>query len=105
MLCVFQLWPRVVRDAALRAEPLASRVNVECSFLLLITLQTFLLLFLFKSHFCIICTISVCRIQKATESLKSFRPAAQTSFEDYVVNTSKQTELLGELSFFSSGKF
>uniref|UniRef100_A0A8D1MFC8 Tripartite motif containing 36 n=1 Tax=Sus scrofa TaxID=9823 RepID=A0A8D1MFC8_PIG len=45
------------------------------------------------------------RIQKATESLKSFRPAAQTSFEDYVVNTSKQTELLGELSFFSSGKF
>lgn len=49
--------------------------------------------------------ISVYRIQKATESLKSFRPAAQTSFEDYVVNTSKQTELLGELSFFSSGKF
>uniref|UniRef100_A0A8D2CRT8 Tripartite motif containing 36 n=1 Tax=Sciurus vulgaris TaxID=55149 RepID=A0A8D2CRT8_SCIVU len=44
------------------------------------------------------------RIHKATESLKSFRPAAQTSFEDYVVNTSKQTELLGELSFFSSGK-
>ncbi|KAM6224302.1 LOW QUALITY PROTEIN: E3 ubiquitin-protein ligase TRIM36 [Rhynchocyon petersi] len=43
------------------------------------------------------------RIQKATESLKSFRPAAQTSFEDYVVNTSKQTELLGELSFFSNG--
>ncbi|XP_023404824.1 E3 ubiquitin-protein ligase TRIM36 isoform X7 [Loxodonta africana] len=42
------------------------------------------------------------RIQKATESLKSFRPAAQTSFEDYVVNTSKQTELLGELSFFSN---
>lgn len=49
--------------------------------------------------------LSVYRIQKATESLKSFRPAAQTSFEDYVVNTSKQTELLGELSFFSSGKF
>ncbi|OWK09531.1 TRIM36 [Cervus elaphus hippelaphus] len=45
------------------------------------------------------------RIQKATESLKSFRPAAQTSFEDYVVNTSKQTELLGELSFFSSALF
>ncbi|XP_004686549.1 PREDICTED: E3 ubiquitin-protein ligase TRIM36 isoform X4 [Condylura cristata] len=43
------------------------------------------------------------RIQKATESLKSFRPAAQTSFEDYVVNTSKQTELLEELSFFSNG--
>ncbi|EHB15402.1 E3 ubiquitin-protein ligase TRIM36 [Heterocephalus glaber] len=43
------------------------------------------------------------RIQKATESLKSFRPAAQTSFEDYVVNTYKQTEVLGELSFFSSG--
>ncbi|EGV95504.1 E3 ubiquitin-protein ligase Trim36 [Cricetulus griseus] len=43
------------------------------------------------------------RIQKATESLKSFRPAAQASFEDYVVNTSKQTEVLGELSFFSNG--
>ncbi|GAB1301696.1 RING-type E3 ubiquitin transferase [Apodemus speciosus] len=43
------------------------------------------------------------RIQKATESLKSFRPAAQASFEDYVVNISKQTEVLGELSFFSSG--
>ncbi|XP_069887592.1 E3 ubiquitin-protein ligase TRIM36 isoform X3 [Dipodomys merriami] len=43
------------------------------------------------------------RIQKATESLKTFRPAAQTSFEDYVLNTSKHTELLGELSFFSSG--
>ncbi|EHA98143.1 E3 ubiquitin-protein ligase TRIM36 [Heterocephalus glaber] len=43
------------------------------------------------------------RVQKGTESLKSFRPAAQTSFEDYVANTCKQTEVLGELSFFSSG--
>ncbi|XP_051850444.1 E3 ubiquitin-protein ligase TRIM36 isoform X3 [Antechinus flavipes] len=43
------------------------------------------------------------RIQKATESLKTFRPAAQTSFEDYVVDASKQEELLGELAFFSNG--
>lgn len=49
--------------------------------------------------------MSAHRIQKATESLKSFRPAAQASFEDYVVNISKQTEVLGELSFFSSGKW
>ncbi|XP_043403141.1 E3 ubiquitin-protein ligase TRIM36 isoform X2 [Chelonia mydas] len=43
------------------------------------------------------------RIQKATESLKSFRPAAQTSFEDYVVDITKQEEVLGDLSFYSSG--
>ncbi|XP_074850279.1 E3 ubiquitin-protein ligase TRIM36 [Carettochelys insculpta] len=43
------------------------------------------------------------RIQKATESLKSFRPAAQTSFEDYVLDITKQEEVLGGLSFYSSG--
>ncbi|XP_067425458.1 E3 ubiquitin-protein ligase TRIM36 isoform X2 [Emydura macquarii macquarii] len=43
------------------------------------------------------------RIQKATESLKSFRPAAQASFEDYVVDIAKQEEVLGDLSFYSSG--
>ena len=63
------------------------------------------LIFLFtKSLLCKIYLFEY-RIQKATESLKSFRPAAQTSFEDYVVDTSKQTEVLGELSFFSSGEF
>ncbi|XP_025046168.2 E3 ubiquitin-protein ligase TRIM36 isoform X2 [Pelodiscus sinensis] len=43
------------------------------------------------------------RIQKATESLKSFRPAAQASFEDYVVDITKQEEILGDLSFYTSG--
>ncbi|XP_054843335.1 E3 ubiquitin-protein ligase TRIM36 [Eublepharis macularius] len=43
------------------------------------------------------------RIQKATESLKSFRPAAQASFEDFVVDVTKQQEALTDLSFQSSG--
>ncbi|XP_008112231.1 E3 ubiquitin-protein ligase TRIM36 isoform X2 [Anolis carolinensis] len=43
------------------------------------------------------------RIQKATESLRSFRPAAQASFEDFVVDIAKQQEALGDLSFHSSG--
>ncbi|XP_060091570.1 E3 ubiquitin-protein ligase TRIM36 isoform X3 [Heteronotia binoei] len=43
------------------------------------------------------------RIQKATESLKSFRPAAQASFEDFVVDVTKQQEALTDLSFHSSG--
>nr|XP_009511540.1 PREDICTED: E3 ubiquitin-protein ligase TRIM36 [Phalacrocorax carbo] len=43
------------------------------------------------------------RIQKATESLKSFRPAAETTFEEFVVDITKQEEILGGLSFHSSG--
>ncbi|XP_060617907.1 E3 ubiquitin-protein ligase TRIM36 isoform X5 [Anolis sagrei] len=43
------------------------------------------------------------RIQRATESLRSFRPAAQASFEDFVVDIAKQQEALGDLSFQSSG--
>ncbi|KAF7250216.1 E3 ubiquitin-protein ligase TRIM36 [Varanus komodoensis] len=43
------------------------------------------------------------RIQKATESLKSFRPAAQTSFEDYVIDIAKQQEIIGDLCFHSNG--
>ncbi|XP_020635690.2 E3 ubiquitin-protein ligase TRIM36 isoform X3 [Pogona vitticeps] len=43
------------------------------------------------------------RIQKATESLKSFRPAAQASFEDYIIDITTQQEALGDLSFQSSG--
>ncbi|NXE81847.1 TRI36 ligase, partial [Cochlearius cochlearius] len=43
------------------------------------------------------------RIQKATESLKSFRPAAETSFEDFVVDIAKQEEILADLSFHSNG--
>ncbi|KFQ37491.1 E3 ubiquitin-protein ligase TRIM36, partial [Mesitornis unicolor] len=42
------------------------------------------------------------RIQKATESLKNFRPAAETTFEDFVVDIAKQEEILGDLSFHSN---
>ncbi|NXM37066.1 TRI36 ligase, partial [Oxyruncus cristatus] len=43
------------------------------------------------------------RIQKATESLKTFRPAAETTFEDFVVDIAKQEDILGDLSFHSNG--
>ncbi|PKK26069.1 tripartite motif containing 36 [Columba livia] len=43
------------------------------------------------------------RIQKATESLKSFSPAAETTFEDFVVDIAKQEEVLCDLSFHSNG--
>uniref|UniRef100_A0A671R1M4 E3 ubiquitin-protein ligase TRIM36-like n=1 Tax=Sinocyclocheilus anshuiensis TaxID=1608454 RepID=A0A671R1M4_9TELE len=39
------------------------------------------------------------RIQKATESLKTFQPAATPSFEEFVLDTSKEELLLKELSF------
>ncbi|XP_051508620.1 E3 ubiquitin-protein ligase TRIM36-like isoform X2 [Myxocyprinus asiaticus] len=39
------------------------------------------------------------RIQKATESLKTFQLAANTSFDDFVLDTSKEEFLLKELSF------
>ncbi|XP_073674819.1 E3 ubiquitin-protein ligase TRIM36 isoform X1 [Garra rufa] len=39
------------------------------------------------------------RIQKATESLKTFQPAATPSFEEFVLDTSKEEILLRELSF------
>ncbi|NWS45873.1 TRI36 ligase, partial [Probosciger aterrimus] len=43
------------------------------------------------------------RIQQATESLKSFRPAAVSTFEDFVVDIAKQEEILGDLTFHSYG--
>ncbi|XP_039222261.1 E3 ubiquitin-protein ligase TRIM36 isoform X1 [Crotalus tigris] len=43
------------------------------------------------------------RIQKATESLKSFRPAAQASFEDFVLDIEKQQEALENMCFHSNG--
>ncbi|KAM3938965.1 E3 ubiquitin-protein ligase TRIM36 isoform 1-T1 [Leptodactylus fuscus] len=39
------------------------------------------------------------RIQKASDSLKTFRPAADASFEDYFVDVSKEENLLNDLSF------
>ncbi|XP_062483838.1 E3 ubiquitin-protein ligase TRIM36 isoform X2 [Pezoporus occidentalis] len=43
------------------------------------------------------------RIQKATESLKSFRPTAESTFEDFVVDIAKQELVLGDLTFHSNG--
>ncbi|NXT70168.1 TRI36 ligase, partial [Chaetops frenatus] len=43
------------------------------------------------------------QLHKATESLKSFRPAAETTFEDFVVDTAKQEDILTDLSFHSNG--
>ncbi|XP_066459175.1 E3 ubiquitin-protein ligase TRIM36 isoform X2 [Eleutherodactylus coqui] len=39
------------------------------------------------------------RIQKASESLKTFRPAADSSFEDYFVDVAKEEALLNDLTF------
>ncbi|KAJ8262730.1 hypothetical protein COCON_G00151870 [Conger conger] len=39
------------------------------------------------------------RIQRATESLKTFHPAADPTFEDFVLDVSKEEALLKELSF------
>lgn len=39
------------------------------------------------------------RIQKATESLKTFQPSATPSFDEFVLDTSKEEILLKELSF------
>ncbi|XP_018415359.1 PREDICTED: E3 ubiquitin-protein ligase TRIM36 isoform X1 [Nanorana parkeri] len=39
------------------------------------------------------------RIQKATETLKTFRPAADSNFEDYFVDISKEENMLNDLSF------
>lgn len=64
--------------------------------------------FIFKNPhklFSLLCLHSCTfRIQKATESLKSFRPAAESSFEDFVVDTAKQEQILSDLSFYSNGK-
>ncbi|KFQ31544.1 E3 ubiquitin-protein ligase Trim36, partial [Merops nubicus] len=43
------------------------------------------------------------RIQKATELLTSFKPAAEATFEDFVMDISKQEEVLGDLTFHSNG--
>ncbi|KAM4810142.1 E3 ubiquitin-protein ligase TRIM36 isoform 2-T2 [Rhinophrynus dorsalis] len=39
------------------------------------------------------------RIQKATESLQIFRPAAHSSFEEYFIDASKEEILLSDLTF------
>ncbi|XP_068103353.1 E3 ubiquitin-protein ligase TRIM36 [Hyperolius riggenbachi] len=39
------------------------------------------------------------RIQKATETLKNFRPAADANFEDYFVDIAKEENMLSDLSF------
>lgn len=39
------------------------------------------------------------RVQKATESLRTFQPAANPSFDEFVLDTSKEESLLKDLSF------
>ncbi|MEE6511433.1 hypothetical protein FKM82_017948 [Ascaphus truei] len=39
------------------------------------------------------------RIQKASDSLKTFRPAAHSSFEEYFIDVSKEEHLLSDLTF------
>ncbi|XP_063310168.1 E3 ubiquitin-protein ligase TRIM36 isoform X2 [Pelobates fuscus] len=39
------------------------------------------------------------RIQKASDSLKTFRPAADSNFEEYFVEVSKEVDLLNDLAF------
>lgn len=41
----------------------------------------------------------VFRIQKATESLKTFHPAADPSFDEFVLETSREETLLKEMCF------
>uniref|UniRef100_H3AKH0 Tripartite motif containing 36 n=1 Tax=Latimeria chalumnae TaxID=7897 RepID=H3AKH0_LATCH len=43
------------------------------------------------------------RVQKATESLKTFCPAAHPSFQEFVLDVSKEEDLLCDLSFTKAG--
>lgn len=40
-----------------------------------------------------------CRIQKATDSLRTFHPAADTCFDEFVLDTSREETLLKEMCF------
>lgn len=42
---------------------------------------------------------TVYRIQKATDSLRTFHPAADPSFDEFVLDTSKEETLLKEMCF------
>ncbi|NXL94375.1 TRI36 ligase, partial [Alectura lathami] len=42
------------------------------------------------------------RLQKATESVETFTPSAETSFDEFVMDTRKQEEMFGALSLFSN---
>lgn len=42
---------------------------------------------------------SLHRIQKATESLKTFQPSAHPSFDEFQVDTSKEEAMLKDLTF------
>lgn len=45
------------------------------------------------------CCLLGFRVQKATESLRTFQPAANPSFDEFVLDTSKEESLLKDLSF------
>ncbi|KAG8456295.1 hypothetical protein GDO86_002182 [Hymenochirus boettgeri] len=42
------------------------------------------------------------RIQKASESLKTFRPAAQSGFEEYIIDVEKEEDMLNDIAFSKS---
>lgn len=48
--------------------------------------------------------IYVFRIQKATESLRTFHPAADPCFDEFVLDTSREETLLKEMCF-GGGKY
>lgn len=47
----------------------------------------------------ILCLLCVFRIQKATESLRTFHPASDPCFDEFVLDTSKEETLLKEMCF------
>lgn len=43
--------------------------------------------------------VSIFRIQKATESLRTFHPSADPCFDEFVLDTSREETLLKEICF------
>lgn len=43
--------------------------------------------------------VSISRIQKATESLRTFHPSADPCFDEFVLDTSREETLLKEICF------
>lgn len=54
---------------------------------------------LLREHQGKLCWPSLHRIQKATESLKTFQPSAHPCFDEFQVDTSKEEAMLKDLTF------
>lgn len=48
---------------------------------------------------CYMSTLCIFRIQRATESLRTFHPASDPCFDEFVLDTSKEETLLKEMCF------